>query len=94
MIYIRIFVALFFVSAGTYVVLKSEHVAILIKKFYRNYPILRYASDRQLTARVFVVRILGFTFILVGLWILFVAVKNPESWGSLTLDGRDWQTVE
>jgi hypothetical protein len=51
---------------GIYVVARPVTVAEKIKSFYSNYPIIRYAGDKQLTSRLGFVRLIGVVLIVVG----------------------------
>ncbi len=55
------------VCVGVYVLTHPATVAERIKRFYSNYPFVRYAGEKQLTARLQFVRVLGVVFIIVGI---------------------------
>lgn len=61
-------VCILILCIGVYVVVRPVFVSEKIKKFYSNYPIIRYAGDKQLTSRSCFVRFLGIILIIIGLF--------------------------
>ncbi len=59
--------ALIPVGIGLLLVLKSGPVAEALRRFYSNYPLVRYAGQRQLKSRNSFVLILGVVLILLGM---------------------------
>jgi hypothetical protein len=55
------------IAVGAFLILSPDCAARGLKKFYRNYPFIRYASDRQFETRKVFIVLLGITFVLVGL---------------------------
>ena len=51
---------------------RPDTVSKKIKRFYSNYPIIRYAGEKQLTSRSSFVKLLGIVFIILGL-LIFLA---------------------
>ena len=52
---------------GAFLILRADRVARGLKTFYRNYPLIRYANDKQFeTRRIFII-VLGITFLIAGL---------------------------
>lgn len=56
---------------GIYVFARPVAVAESIKSFYSNYPIIRYAGEKQLTSRSGFVRLVGAILIIVGFLCFF-----------------------
>lgn len=56
---------------GIYVVARPAAVSERIKAFYSNYPIIRYAGEKQLTSRSGLVRLVGVVLIIVGFLCFF-----------------------
>ena len=52
--------------AGIFIVFRPMVIVDSLKRFYRQYPLVHYAGDKQLTSRLFFVRMLGVVFILLG----------------------------
>ena len=59
--------ALILVGIGLFLVLKPGRVAEALKGFYSNYPLVRYAGERQLKSRNSFILILGVALILLGM---------------------------
>jgi uncharacterized membrane protein HdeD (DUF308 family) len=59
------------ICVGIYVFARPIVVSEKIKSFYSNYPIIRYAGEKQQTSRLGFVRFIGATFIIVGFICLF-----------------------
>jgi len=51
---------------GIYIVARSVFVSEKIKKFYSNYPIIRYVGEKQLTSRPCFVRVFGVILMIIG----------------------------
>jgi uncharacterized membrane protein HdeD (DUF308 family) len=51
---------------GIYVVIHPVVASERIKRFYMNYPLIRYAGEKQLTSRPFLVRLVGIIIIILG----------------------------
>ena len=51
---------------GIYLVLKPNFVALKLKNFYSNYPLVHYAGETQLTSKPIYIIIFGVIFILIG----------------------------
>lgn len=62
--------ALLPIGIGLLLVLKPGPVAEALRRFYSNYPLVRYAGQPQLKSRNSFIVILGVVFILVGMLIL------------------------
>lgn len=58
-------------SVGLYICARPASVAERIKKFYSQYPIIRYAGSKQLTSRSNLVRLFGVVLIIVGIICFF-----------------------
>ena len=58
-------------SVGAYLCLRPASVAEKIKLFYRGYPIIRYAGEKQLTSKSSLVRLVGVVLVIVGIICLF-----------------------
>lgn len=52
---------------GVYMLLWPANIMGALQRFYARYPIVRYASEKQLTGRPGFIRFLGGVLILVGL---------------------------
>jgi hypothetical protein len=59
------------VCVGVYVFARPATISEKIKSFYSNYPIIRYAGEKQLTSRLGFVRFIGATLVIVGFICLF-----------------------
>lgn len=59
---------------GIFLLCKPALIADKLKSFYSNYPLVRYAGDKQLRSRPGLVRVAGVVFIAVGL-ICFFSVQ-------------------
>jgi uncharacterized membrane protein HdeD (DUF308 family) len=55
------------ICVGLYVLSHPAAVAEKVKRFYSEYPIIRYAGEKQLTSRSQFVRIVGVVLIVVGI---------------------------
>jgi hypothetical protein len=69
-------ISLFIVLGGLYIFLKPDIVAAKIKVFYSNYPLIRYAGEKQLTSRQGFVKSAGIVIIIIGLICLFSILKE------------------
>lgn len=56
---------------GAYVFWKPEIIANKVKMFYMEYPIIKYAGEKQLTSRNGFVRIVGALLFIIGIISLF-----------------------
>ena len=56
---------------GIYVFIRPADVAEKIRKFYSQYPIVRYAGSKQLTSRTVFVRLLGLVVIFFAIFSIF-----------------------
>jgi uncharacterized membrane protein HdeD (DUF308 family) len=61
-----IFVSVLILCVGIYAVVRPVALSERIKKFYSNYPIIRYAGEKQLTSRSGFVRLFGIILIILG----------------------------
>lgn len=61
-------------ALGFFISLRPEMVAVKLKKFYSNYPLVHYADEQQLTSRLFFVRLIGWVLILLGLLSLYTII--------------------
>jgi hypothetical protein len=52
---------------GVYLVIKPGFVALKLKNFYSNYPLVHYAGNKQLTSQPIYIIIFGIIFILIGI---------------------------
>jgi hypothetical protein len=52
---------------GVYVCLRPASVAEKISLFYREYPIIKYDGEKQLTSRSGLVRLVGVVLVIVGI---------------------------
>jgi hypothetical protein len=52
---------------GFYICINPKYFSEKIEKFYRNYPIIRYANEKQFKSRTWLIRLSGVIVILVGL---------------------------
>ena len=52
---------------GAYICFRPTFVAEKIKSFYSEYPIIRYAGDKQLTSRSSLMRVIGIVLVIVGI---------------------------
>jgi hypothetical protein len=69
-LYEKIFLFIFsllIIAGGFYVFAKPHSIASFLKIFYGNYPIVRYAGEKQLTSRPIFIRFGGIVIIIVGL---------------------------
>ncbi len=55
-----------FIVLGVYLLLQPSKFAKTLQQFYSNYPLVRYAGQKQLRSRNSFVVGLGITFITVG----------------------------
>ena len=58
-------------SVGIYVCARPASVAETIKRFYSQYPIIRYAGSKQLTSRSNFVRLFGVILVITGIFCFF-----------------------
>ena len=63
---VLVLVSLGILLGGIFIIFRPMAIVNSLKKFYSQYPLLHYAGDKQLTSRLFFVRMLGVVFILVG----------------------------
>jgi hypothetical protein len=52
---------------GFYIAIKPQPISSFLKTFYSNYPLVRYAGEKQLTSRPVFIRLFGSVIILAGL---------------------------
>ena len=64
-------VCLILVLLGLFIIFKPNYVIEQVKKFYSNYPIIKYAGLKELTSRKVFIIIVGFIFIIIGVVYLF-----------------------
>lgn len=63
--------AILIACLGFYVFIRSQFVAEKIKTFYSDYPLVRYAGEKQLTIRAGLVKVVGAVLIFIGVFCLF-----------------------
>jgi len=63
--------ALGIIGVGFLLTVKPHLVAEKLRSFYKKYPLVRYAGDRQLTSRPSYITALGIVIGLIGLFCLF-----------------------
>ena len=56
----------FLITLGVLLIRRANTVATILKKFYLQYPLVRYAGDKQLTAREGFFVAFGVVLILIG----------------------------
>lgn len=61
------FFAALITFGGFYVLLKPYSISSFLKKFYSNYPLVRYAGEKQLTSRPIFIRLVGIVIIFIGM---------------------------
>lgn len=59
-------ISLGIIALGIFLILKPNLVADKLSRFYSNYPIVRYAPDKQLKSRNSYVITLGIVIIITG----------------------------
>jgi len=59
--------ALLIIGLGVYVMARPVFISDKLKKFYSNYPLVRYAGDKQLTGRSGLIRIAGVVLVILGI---------------------------
>lgn len=64
---IAVAMALFLVGTGLFALVNPEKVGEKISSFYRSYPLMRYADDRQFRTRNGFVRAMGLCLAVLGL---------------------------
>jgi len=57
--------------SGVYIALCPQVIVNKLRSFYSQYPLVHYAGEKQLTSRLFFVRILGGVLVFIGLIILY-----------------------
>ena len=60
---------------GAYISIKPGAVALKLKRFYSQYPVVHYAGEQQLTSRLFFVRLIGWVLVFVGLIALYSSLE-------------------
>jgi len=70
--FLRLASSILILCLGIYMLVRPDTVSKKIKRFYSNYPIIRYAGEKQLTSRSSFVKLLGIVFIILGL-LIFLA---------------------
>jgi len=69
------FISFAIVGIGLYVSFKPKIVAVKLRQFYSQYPIVHYAGEQQLTSRLFFVRLIGWVLVIVGLLALYSSLE-------------------
>jgi len=59
---------------GIFIVLRAKTVALKIKEFYLNYPLIHYAGEKQLTSKPIYIVIFGAVFILISAYGIYLYV--------------------
>lgn len=62
--------SLVIIASGAYMIIRPSSFSNLIKSLYSKYPIIRYAGEKQLSARSGLIRFAGLVIILVGFFVL------------------------
>ena len=65
---VRFLFSILILSLGSYIFIKPNTISKMVTRFYSNYPIIRYAGQKQLTNRPIFIRIFGIAIIMVGLF--------------------------
>lgn len=61
---------------GSYIVVKPQPISSFLRTLYSNYPLVRYAGEKQLTSRPVFIRFFGIVIIFAGLvGILEISLK-------------------
>jgi uncharacterized membrane protein HdeD (DUF308 family) len=60
-------ISIFIIVFGIFLLIKPTVVAEKLKSFYRGYPLVHYAGERQLTSRPQFIIVAGIVIIIVGL---------------------------
>lgn len=69
--YLLCLAAILISCLGVYIIWKPTSIADKLKMFYKEYPIVRYAGDNQLTSRNSIIRTIGAVLFVVGIISLF-----------------------
>ena len=59
---------------GIFVILRAQLIALKLKEFYLNYPVIRYAGEKQLTTSPIYIVVFGVILILIGAYGMIVYV--------------------
>lgn len=65
-------VCLLMIAFGLFVFRKPKYVSEKLKAFYSQYPLVRYAGERQHTSRPVFLQVFGLVFIIMGITFLFI----------------------
>ncbi|MFH2138365.1 MAG: hypothetical protein ABII88_07625 [Candidatus Omnitrophota bacterium] len=72
---VKIILAIILVLFGIMIIIRHNKVAKVLEDFYKKYPFIRYASDKQFKMRPIFIISVGVTIIFIGI-IAFVDIVN------------------
>lgn len=69
----NIFGGMLLISLGAFICARPTTVAATLQRFYRGYPLVRLAGERQLRSRSRFIILMGVAFVTLGAFILVFA---------------------